>query len=54
MLEKAADFYESETDHDVATLTTLFEPLIIVFLDVFIAFILITMYFPLFDLMKAV
>jgi len=54
MREKATDFYESETDHNVATLTTLFEPLIIVFLGVSIAFILIAMYLPLFDLMKAV
>jgi type IV pilus assembly protein PilC len=52
MLGKAADFYESEVDHDIGTLTTLFEPLIIVFLGVFIAFILIAMYLPLFDLIS--
>ncbi len=52
MLERAADFYESEIDHDIGTLTTLFEPLIIVFLGIFIAFILVAMYLPLFDLMN--
>lgn len=53
LLSKAADFYESEVDHEIGTLTTLFEPLIIVFLGVFIAFILVAMYLPLFDLMNA-
>ncbi|MCP4553733.1 MAG: type II secretion system F family protein [Bacteroidetes bacterium] len=53
MLSKAADFFESEIDHEIGTLTTLFEPLIIIFLGVFIAFILVAMYLPLFDLMSA-
>ncbi|MCK5126288.1 MAG: type II secretion system F family protein [candidate division Zixibacteria bacterium] len=52
MLSKAADFYESEIDHEIGTLTTLFEPMIIIFLGVFIAFILVAMYLPLFDLMS--
>jgi len=54
MLSKAAEFYESEVDHDINTLTTLFEPIIIIFLGIFIAFILIAMYLPLFNLMKNV
>jgi type IV pilus assembly protein PilC len=51
MLSNAAEFYESEVDHDISTLTTLFEPLVIMFLGIFIAFILIAMYLPLFNLM---
>ncbi|MEZ5359639.1 MAG: type II secretion system F family protein [Candidatus Zixiibacteriota bacterium] len=54
LLSKAADFYESEVDHEIGTLTTLFEPLVIVFLGIFIAFILVAMYLPLFDLMSGV
>lgn len=54
MLGKAAEFYESEVDHDISTLTTLFEPIIIIFLGIFIAFILIAMYLPLFNLMNNV
>ncbi len=54
MLSKAADFFESEIDHEIGTLTTLFEPLIIIFLGIFIAFILVAMYLPLFDLMSGV
>ncbi len=53
LLSKAADFYESEVDHEIGTLTTLFEPMIIIFLGIFIAFILVAMYLPLFDLMSA-
>ncbi len=53
MLSKAADFYEAEVDHEIGTLTTLFEPIIIIFLGIFIAFILVAMYLPLFDLMSA-
>ncbi len=50
MLTRAADYYESEADAEIATLTTLIEPLLIVLLGVFVAFILIAMYLPLFDL----
>lgn len=54
MLSNAAEFYESEVDHDINTLTTLFEPLVIMVLGIFIAFILIAMYLPLFNLMHNV
>jgi len=54
MLSKAADFFEHEIDHDLSVLTTLFEPVIIIFIGAFIAFILIAMYLPLFELMNAI
>ncbi len=50
MLSRAADYYENETDSEITTLTTLIEPMIIIILGVFVAFILVAMYLPLFEL----
>jgi type IV pilus assembly protein PilC len=50
MLGKAADFYEAEVDEMVAGLSSLMEPLIIVFLGVIIGGIVIAMYLPIFKL----
>ena len=54
MLSRAADYFESETDSEITTLTTLIEPALIVILGVFVAFILIAMYLPLFDLVGTI
>ena len=53
MLLRAADYYESESNNAIATLTTLAEPLIIIVLGAAIAFLLLAMYMPLFDLVSA-
>jgi len=50
MLTRAADYFEKESDTQVSTLMSLIEPAIIVVLGVLIAFILVAMYMPLFDL----
>lgn len=50
MLSRAADYYERETDSEISTLTTLVEPVIIIVMGVVVAFILVAMYLPLFDL----
>ncbi|MGE4241974.1 type II secretion system F family protein [Ramlibacter sp.] len=50
MLGKAADFYESEVDDMVAGLSSLMEPIIIVFLGGLIGGIVIAMYLPIFKL----
>jgi len=50
MLSKAADFYEAEVDEMVAGLSSLMEPLIIVFLGVIIGGIVVAMYLPIFKL----
>jgi type IV pilus assembly protein PilC len=50
MLGKAADFYESEVDDMVAGLSSLMEPLIIVFLGGLIGGIVVAMYLPIFKL----
>ncbi len=50
MLQKIAEFYEEEVDNAVANLTSLMEPLIILFLGVVIGGLVISMYLPIFKL----
>lgn len=50
MLNKIADFYEEEVDQAVAAMTSLLEPIIIVFLGGTIGGILIAMYLPVFEI----
>jgi type IV pilus assembly protein PilC len=50
MLEKIADFYDDEVDVAVSSLTSLIEPLMIVFLGVVIGGLVISMYLPIFKI----
>ncbi len=50
MLQKIAEFYEDEVDNMVANLTTLMEPMVILFLGVIIGGLVISMYLPIFKL----
>lgn len=50
MLGKAADFYEQEVDDAVEGLSSLMEPIIIVFLGTIIGGIVVAMYLPIFKL----
>ena len=50
MLTKIADFYEAEVDAKVKALTSLIEPLMIVFVGGVVGFIVISMYLPIFSL----
>ena len=54
MLGKAADFYEAEVDDMVAGLSSLMEPIIIVFLGNLIGGIVVSMYLPIFKLGQVV
>lgn len=54
MLSKAADFYEQEVDEMVAGLSSLMEPIIIVFLGGIIGGIVVAMYLPIFKLGQVV
>ena len=54
MLSKIADFYDDEVDNAVAALTSLLEPIMIVFLGGAIGGILIAMYLPIFKIAEAV
>lgn len=54
MLLKVADFYDEEVDAAVDALTSMMEPLIMVFLGGACGFILIAMYMPIFSMSDAV
>jgi type IV pilus assembly protein PilC len=53
MLNKIADFYEEEVDAAVAALTSLIEPLLMVFLGVVVGGLVIALYLPIFKLAGA-
>lgn len=50
MLAKIADFYDYEVDVAVSTLTSLIEPIMIVFLGVVVGGLVISMYLPIFKI----
>jgi type IV pilus assembly protein PilC len=50
MLGKIADFYEDDVENAVKSLTSLIEPMLMVVLGGVIAFLVIAMYLPIFDL----
>ncbi len=54
MLSKIADFYDEEVDVAVDSLTSLLEPMLIVFLGVTIGGLLVAMYLPIFQLADVV
>ncbi len=50
MLSKVADFYDNEVDVAVETLTSLLEPMMIVFLGVVVGGLVVSMYLPIFQI----
>ena len=50
MLAKVADFYDNEVDVAVETLTSLLEPMMIVFLGVVVGGLVVSMYLPIFQI----
>jgi type IV pilus assembly protein PilC len=54
MLSKIADFYDDEVDEAVAALTSMLEPMLMVFLGVTIGFIVVAMYLPIFEMASVV
>ncbi len=54
ILDKTADFYDEEVDTAVQRLTTMLEPIMIVFMAIIIGFIVIAMVTPMFDMVKTV
>jgi type IV pilus assembly protein PilC len=54
MLSKIADFYDDEVDTAVAALTSLLEPVLMVFLGTVIGFIVIAMYLPIFKMASVI
>jgi type IV pilus assembly protein PilC len=53
MLNKIADFYDDEVDAAVATLTSMLEPVLMIFLGVTVGFVIIAMYMPIFAMGSA-
>ena len=51
---KIADNYDEEVDNAVSAMTSLLEPIMIVFLAVIVGSIVVAMFLPLIDLMNSV
>lgn len=54
MMNKIADFYDDEVDNAVATLTSMMEPMLMVFLGGSVGFIVVAMYLPIFKLITLI
>ena len=54
MLTRIADFYDSEVDTAVDALTSLIEPVMIVFMGAVVGGMVIAMYLPMFKLINVV
>jgi type IV pilus assembly protein PilC len=54
MLSKIADFYDEEVDVAVGNLTSLLEPMLMVFLGIVIGGVVIAMYLPIFKLITVI
>ncbi|MFH1776808.1 MAG: type II secretion system F family protein [Candidatus Omnitrophota bacterium] len=54
MLTKIADFYEEQVDVTVSSLTSLIEPIVIVFLGVVVGSIVIAMFLPIFKITELI
>ncbi|MFH0926369.1 MAG: type II secretion system F family protein [bacterium] len=50
MLTKIADFYDEEVDSAVGVLTSMLEPMLMVFLGIVVGFIVVAMYLPIFKM----
>ena len=50
MLDKIADMYEREVESQVLTMTSMLEPVMILFMGVTVGFIVVSMLLPIFDL----
>jgi len=50
MLNKIADFYDDEVDTAVAALTSMLEPMLMIFLGVVVGFVIVAMYMPIFQM----
>ena len=54
MLGKAADAYDNEVENAVGSLTTILEPLMIVFMGVVVLFIVLAILMPIFELNRVI
>jgi type IV pilus assembly protein PilC len=54
MLHKIADFYEDEVDSAVKSLTSIIEPVMMIFVGGMVGLVVVSMYLPIFNLFKLV
>ena len=54
MLDKVADFYEDEVDAAIASLTTIIEPAMMIFVGGIVGVIVISMYLPMFKMYQLI
>jgi type IV pilus assembly protein PilC len=54
MLKKISEFYQEEVDAATEALTSVIEPIMIIFIGIVVGGILIAMYLPMFDMMSAI
>ncbi|MEH3053893.1 MAG: type II secretion system F family protein [Patulibacter minatonensis] len=54
MLGKIADFYEDQVDAAVKSLTSIIEPIMIIFIGAIVGFVVISMYLPMFKVYQAI
>jgi general secretion pathway protein F len=52
MLTRVSDFYETRVNQRLAALTSLVEPMIILVMGMVVAFVLVSILLPLFDMNK--
>ena len=52
MLSKLADFYDDEVNATVATLLSVLEPILLIFVGGMVGLMIVSMYLPIFDLMQ--
>jgi type IV pilus assembly protein PilC len=54
MLNKVADFYEDEVDAAIKSLTSIIEPIMMIFIGGLVGLIVVSMYLPIFNMMNLV
>ena len=54
MLSKVADFYEDEVDAAIQSLTSIIEPLLMIFVGFIVGIIVIAMYLPMFKILTLI
>jgi type IV pilus assembly protein PilC len=54
MLDKIADFYDQEVEATVDALTSLIEPILIVVMGVCVGGMIISLYLPMFNIIKLI
>ncbi|HEY4976277.1 MAG TPA: type II secretion system F family protein [Gaiellaceae bacterium] len=54
MLSKVADFYEDEVDASIGTLTSIIEPVMMLGVGLMVGVIVISMYLPMFSMLKSI